>query len=180
MKTDFNDLKSTIKGNYGEHIIVPVLKAKGYTVYKVDEDNKPHTHDYYITRWRRGKLQQFAVEVKTKSSLLYYDAIGIDNNKLEKYIEINKAVKLIFITIDDVTGTIEWSLLDTLLAPIEVFDTKKKQIISYPNSDLLAKNKSTLVWKNNMKVLGLLKDNDIDNIRKLTNVSPDYYNKYYN
>lgn len=79
------DIAST-KGDIGEMIIKDFLVKEGLTVYTIEDQNKPHSHDMFACDYSADTF--FALDVKTKARLNKYNATGINESHYRKYLKI--------------------------------------------------------------------------------------------
>lgn len=165
---EFKQLKTTRKGQYGESLIKPILKAKGWHLYEPDKtDNTAHLVDFFGYKMK-DKMELKAFEVKSRPAMLYYQATGIDNNKIEAYNFIHEqGIDLVFFFIDETSGNILTSNYKTMLT--ESIQQELLKTIFYPNKDILKKQRITLFTTRTMKCIGKITKEQQDTLKSLTN-----------
>lgn len=93
---EWQDKVEVRSGNIGEEYVKDALIRNGYTIYTVVSDG-PHPFDMIAIKNKTTYL----VEVKTKPSMEYHPATGLNTNSFKKYIdkcnEYNTDMILVFV-----------------------------------------------------------------------------------
>jgi len=126
--TNFNELITTKKGDYGEQLVDEYLINCGYIIYKPISNNA-HSFDRIIS-YKKERLT--IVEIKSKSKRKYFPDTGIDYKFYIEYInkskELNIPVFLIFV--DEESKKVYGNLL-SVLCESQKFIIRNKTI-NYP------------------------------------------------
>ncbi len=147
-------------GDIGETLVSQFLQDKfGYAIYRPQDDKVAHWID--IIAMDKFTDGMFAVEIKTKPKLLYYNATGINTRSHYEYLELQKKhnldVMLFFVDAD--LKQIYYSKLSSLLIPT-IYNE-----IQYPNFEILQKQNIVLFPLEEMEVVKNLTENEINLIK---------------
>lgn len=172
---NFKDLKSTKKGTYGENIIYPIIKAKGWGMFTPNEnDNIAHLVDGFIFKMNPN-FEFKAIEIKTRPKMNYYDAQGLDNNKIEAYNYLfARGIEIVFFFLDENNGNILTSSYTKMKE--ESTSLENNKTITYPNANILSKQKITLFSTRTMIRIGKLSIEQCNELKSLSNRSYNYTN----
>ena len=152
--TAWQDKKETIKGNIGERIVEKRLEANGYRSYSPTKDG-PHPIDrLYI---HSTTFETFMVDIKCKELRKKYPDTGFPLKHYQKYMAINKNIKVKIYFVDYIKGEIYGGELDKLATMDQnyPFIQWAEGIVYFRYSD--------------MQVLDKLTESEIEEIRALKN-----------
>jgi len=129
---DFENLKSTQKGNLGESIVDGMLRDQGFVIYK-PERGLAHAFDRLIIK---NKQILLIAEVKTKAKRKYYPDTGIEYKHYKEYKNIMKKhnLEVMLFFVDEEMKSIYGGKLSDLDIP-QSFTFKNKEI-TYPKVEL--------------------------------------------
>lgn len=104
--------KSTTKlGELGEEMVLnEFCRAKGYFPFRPSIDNTSHPIDGICMDPKTGK--KFNIDIKTKSSRIYYPDTGCDTADIKKYLEYADPTYLLFV--DPKSGNVYGNWLQKL------------------------------------------------------------------
>jgi hypothetical protein len=137
------------KGAIGESIVKKMLEGFGWCVFQPVTEGA-HSFDMLCIK---NKKQAFALDVKSKQRLKYYNATGVDQRHFDVYMSFSKKHNMPFYLafIDELTGEVYGNTLAKL--ETEYFDGK----YNYP---LTIKNGQIRIWS-------------IDSMNKLGNIEQE-------
>lgn len=166
----FTDLKTTVKGDYGEHLVDIYLYNKGYQVF-CPVLNKSH-HVDRICLDSHGKVVCYT-EIKTKSKRKYYQDTGMDLADHYHYLQIQRdtGIPIVIYFVDEENGIIRGNYFNKLIKPYKddrntypfidpSHDGQKVDIIYYPLA--------------NMRVATGISDADCEILKKRTTKNKKY------
>lgn len=171
--SNFKSLNTVKKGLMGESIIYPFLKAKGWGKFTPDEkENIPHICDGFMYKMK-PKFEFRAFEIKTRPKMFYYDSQGLDNNKIEAYdYLLGRGIDITFFFIDEITRKIHASKYSKM--KIQSTNIENGKTITYPNSDILAKQKITMFNMRTMLEIGQISLEQQKELKSLSNMNESY------
>ena len=166
MKTNsFQTLTSTIKGEYGEHLVESILKAKGYN-FATPSHNSAHLCDGFI--YKMGQTFELkAFEIKTRPAFNLFDSQGLDLNKILAYNYVASIMPMLFFFIDENKGEILWSTYEKMNEETTQIEKNGKSV-TYPNSVIMNKQGIRMYTTRTMNKLCNLLPEQIEAIRSLS------------
>lgn len=90
---NFNKLKTTRLGTIGEFYIPEFCKANSVKCYQPSTDGSYPVDSIGLN----NKYEPFAIEVKTKARMIYYDETGMDSNDHIIYMKMPFPVYVLFV-----------------------------------------------------------------------------------
>lgn len=161
---DFKSLSSTVKGDFGEELVLDMLKRKGWNFLE-NPTNKAHFVDR-IMYIKTDENKEFkGVEIKTKDEMKYYNATGVDLNKWADYNFLHDlGFEIVFFFVG--SGAVKYTTFEEMIKKIDVEENGK--IISYPNFEICYKQKIVMISTTILKTFCLLNEAQNNELKKLT------------
>lgn len=154
LAVNWQNKKTTKKGNIGEDIIRAMLRRQGYVIYE-PVDDAPHLIDIFCHHVEKDLI---CIEVKTKRRRANWQDTGFDTRHYKEYIRLleNHRLDTFIAFVDDFEGCIYGQKLSHLMQ----FESEYKGQVYFPLSE--------------MQFVHKLSGEQIKELRKLTTERYDY------
>jgi len=166
---NFNELKSTAKGNYGESLVSSTLTSKGCFIYTLSStDNRPHPYDMVVVS-SKDLAEPVLADVKTYESMIVYQAQGLDAKDYHYYTSLAEKNKFVLFFVDKKNKAILYQSIAVIKEKYLAPDGRTYPLqISTKNGD------KVLIHLDQLKKLRDLEPLEIAELEKLTNISSKY------